>query len=68
MKRMNILIPDVLSGPADIEAEIFGSDADIIIGMGTAKKGSLVPTPTPMKKEARIRKRKRFFSKLMQYM
>ena len=38
MKRMNILIPDVLSEPADIEAEIFGSDADIIVGEATSHK------------------------------
>ena len=38
MKRMNILIPDVLSEPADIEAEIFGSDADIIFGEATSHK------------------------------
>ena len=29
---MNILIPDVLREPVDIETEIFGTDADIIVG------------------------------------
>ena len=33
---MNILIPDVLREPVDIEAEIFGSDADIIVGKATS--------------------------------
>ena len=35
---MNILIPDVLREPVDIEAEIFGSDADIIVGEATSHK------------------------------
>ena len=32
---MNILIPDVLKHPVDIEAEIFGSSANIIVGEAT---------------------------------
>ena len=32
---MNILIPDVLREPVDIEAEIFGMDADIVVGEAT---------------------------------
>jgi len=35
---VNILIPDVLREPVDIEAEIFGLDADIIVGKATSKK------------------------------
>ncbi len=33
---MNILIPDVLREPVDIEAEIFGMDADIVVGEATS--------------------------------
>ena len=33
---MNILIPDVLREPVDIEAGIFGTDADIIVGKATS--------------------------------
>ena len=35
---MNILIPDVLKHPVDIEAEIFGSSANIIVGEATNQK------------------------------
>ena len=43
-------------------------NADIIIGIGTAKNGSLVPAPNPKEKAASTRKRKRFLSKFIQYM
>ena len=33
---MNILIPDVLRESGDIESEIFGTDADIIVGNATS--------------------------------
>jgi len=33
---VNILIPDVLREPVDIEAEIFGMDADIVVGEATS--------------------------------
>ena len=33
---MNILIPDVLRESGDIESEIFGTDADIIVGKATS--------------------------------
>ena len=42
-------------------------NADTIIGTVITKKEALVPKPQPMKKEAKIRKLKRFFSKLIQY-
>ncbi len=35
---MNILIPDVLSEPADIELKIFGPNADIFVGEATNDK------------------------------
>jgi len=35
---MNILIPDVLRDPANIESEIFGTDADIIVAKATNHK------------------------------
>ena len=36
----------------------------IILGTGTAKKGSLVPTPTPIKNDASIRNFRRLFFKI----
>ena len=36
---MNILIPDVLREPVDIEAEIFGTDADIVVGEAKSHEG-----------------------------
>ena len=36
---MNILIPDVLREPVDIEAEIFGTDANIIVGEAKSHEG-----------------------------
>lgn len=41
IKEMNILIPDVLKPPADIEREVFGSAAKIFIG--EAEKAGDVP-------------------------
>ena len=41
---------------------------DNIIGMVIAMKETLTPKPKTIKKDARTRKPKRFFSKLMQYM
>jgi len=36
---VNILIPDVLREPVDIEAEIFGTDADIVVGEAKSHEG-----------------------------